>query len=285
MITKLTEDQETLMEVVRDERLEIGLAVGKANENEMRTAIRLWHRCGNRPEPDHVIFFDSPKAGAIAVSILQQHYAQFPEANFGHSPLPEDLHDQVRSLMRSKALPDYIRTAAREAYSTAEYGYHESAKLAFYDFFRQIGVNGLERMEGRFAVAHCCGWWWSLPNIAVVTHRATKLHLDDEKRMHCEKGPAIEFADGWGMHCWHGIHVPKRFITDPTSVTEKDLDEIESREQNNLAALLAVPLPAEKEKETQGLAAIHNAETAVVRLQSFREPFWNTKTSPPNKLS
>ena len=40
-------------------------------------------------------------------------------------------------------------------------------------------------------------------------------------RLHCEDGPAIAYRDGWGLHSWHGVTVPREWIEDKASLTPK----------------------------------------------------------------
>jgi hypothetical protein len=265
MITKLNAEQKALMQTVKDEWIAIGFATGKADEREMEAAVRLLYRCEAAPEPDHVLFFGSPKAGGLAVVLLNQHYQQYPETNFGYSPPPQDLHTQVRDLMAMDRLPRTIRKALTKAYKECRYGQHDTS-LAFYDYFRRLGVAGLESLDGSFAVARCCGWLWTLPNIAVVTHRPIRLNRSDDGHLHCADGLAVEYDDGWGLHMWHGTNVPQHFVSDPSSITAEELHDIEKEQKDRLDTLLEIPLPADEKGEKEKLAEIARHRHVVANL-------------------
>jgi len=45
-----------------------------------------------------------------------------------------------------------------------------------------------------------------------VWERPSKINWDEEKRLHCENGPAIKFRSGKSIHIWHGTEVPRNWI-------------------------------------------------------------------------
>jgi hypothetical protein len=56
-------------------------------------------------------------------------------------------------------------------------------------------------------------WWYE--GLCVVSDRPTVLHLESaggQTRLHCETGPAVAWADGWGVYAWHGTVVPADLI-------------------------------------------------------------------------
>jgi len=54
---------------------------------------------------------------------------------------------------------------------------------------------------------------WVMPyeNICFVSERHTHLSLDD-RRLHCEDGPAIIYPDGFEIYAWRGTGFPKQWI-------------------------------------------------------------------------
>ena len=42
----------------------------------------------------------------------------------------------------------------------------------------------------------------------ILTDRPREIHRDEANRLHAEKGPALLYRDGWGIHAWHGIRIP-----------------------------------------------------------------------------
>jgi hypothetical protein len=58
-------------------------------------------------------------------------------------------------------------------------------------------------------------WWWPTNDFVMVCDRPAELHIEragDSHRLHNDAGPAIRWADGWGIHFWHGTRVPADLI-------------------------------------------------------------------------
>ena len=56
---------------------------------------------------------------------------------------------------------------------------------------------------------------------AIITDRPRTLRRDEEHRLHCEGGPALEYRDGFSIYAWHGTRIPAEWITDRASLTPK----------------------------------------------------------------
>ena len=52
-----------------------------------------------------------------------------------------------------------------------------------------------------------------LPDVCYVSDRPLILNIDDRGLPHCEDGPAIQYADGFSLHAWHGVKFPKQWAT------------------------------------------------------------------------
>lgn len=95
--------------------------------------------------------------------------------------------------------------------SSVCYGAHSACWLSFYDFFNEhFGM--CENIAGLVAVSKTCGWLWTFDELAIITARPILIKLDERKRLHCEKGPAIEYADGLKIYSWHGQQIPGEWI-------------------------------------------------------------------------
>ena len=84
---------------------------------------------------------------------------------------------------------------------------------AWADAHESIGVTGLAASKGLRTVAAQSPWWWPMRDIAILTDRPTVMARDNQGRLHNPTGPAIEYADGFGVHAWHGTRVPADLIT------------------------------------------------------------------------
>ncbi|EFG75269.1 hypothetical protein HMPREF0591_4832 [Mycobacterium parascrofulaceum ATCC BAA-614] len=59
------------------------------------------------------------------------------------------------------------------------------------------------------------GYWWPTRAFIMVCDLPSALHIESaggRNRLHCETGPAVQWADGWGVYSWHGTRVPADLI-------------------------------------------------------------------------
>jgi hypothetical protein len=71
--------------------------------------------------------------------------------------------------------------------------------------------------------ADTAGWWWPFKDFIIVCDVPTVMNLEQvapqgwgSHRLHCDDGPAIAWADGFGLYYWHGRKVPAWAIESPT---------------------------------------------------------------------
>jgi hypothetical protein len=94
-------------------------------------------------------------------------------------------------------------------------GQHTAAFYAYFAAMAAIGVTGLEPVSGRQDVARHAGWWWCYRYFSIITDRPELLERDEQGRLHSDRGMAVRYRDGWGVHAWHGRRVPAWVITGP----------------------------------------------------------------------
>jgi hypothetical protein len=112
--------------------------------------------------------------------------------------------------------------------SDALFGSHESPWISFYDYFQTcFGI--VPTISGLAEVAKECGWVWAYDNLAIVTAKPLAIKFDDRDLLHCENGPAIEYADGTKIFSWHGTTVPAEWIevgvTAQTAITWPNVEQ------------------------------------------------------------
>ena len=100
-------------------------------------------------------------------------------------------------------------------------------------------------------MAATCGWVWPFAGCAIITDRPATIAFDDDKRLHCPTGPAIEYRDGFTVHAWHGVRIPADWISGGldarTAVTWPNVEQRRAAIEilgwpNVLSALDAKPL-------------------------------------------
>jgi len=192
VVDKLSDKDMSLIPTVRDEWINIGLAVGRANRPETEKAINAAYEIAGLKAPKTIEWFDSPLSGYKRIKELDPTY----ENNI----------------------------------SNIVFGQHDADWLSFYDFFSRcesVTIPEIEKLRPAMTIAKNAGWWWPFEDICIVTERPIAVHLDAAKRLHAEECPAVEYADGWGVFCWHGYRIPKKsswIITDKAKMTPDLID-------------------------------------------------------------
>ncbi len=98
------------------------------------------------------------------------------------------------------------------------YGHHDAGWLGQLDAAERIAGDS-ERLVGLVELARSSGWWWPTREAVVLSDRPASLEIDDDGRLHCERGPALVYRDGWSVHAWHGVRVPPWVIERPHLIT------------------------------------------------------------------
>lgn len=99
------------------------------------------------------------------------------------------------------------------------YGSHDAGWLAFYDYWKEIGVLPADHLlTGLTELAQVCGWWYPTRCIAILDHRPSVLQMVDG-RLHCEDGPSIEYPDGLQVWSILGVRVTEQIVMSPDTQT------------------------------------------------------------------
>jgi hypothetical protein len=61
-----------------------------------------------------------------------------------------------------------------------------------------------------------------LDGICFVIPMPTKVNIDEQKRLHSENSPVVEWVDGYKVYAWHGTIVPEQWIMETDSITKED---------------------------------------------------------------
>ena len=67
-----------------------------------------------------------------------------------------------------------------------------------------------------------------------LVRKPIALYRDEQGRLHSTTSKAIEFKDGWGFYCYHGVKVSEKVIMHPEKLTKKDWSQVESTEERRV---------------------------------------------------
>lgn len=57
-----------------------------------------------------------------------------------------------------------------------------------------------------------------------VCKNPVSIKVDSKNRLHCDDGPAVEFADGYALYCWAGLNIDPDLVVNPKSLTIERID-------------------------------------------------------------
>lgn len=116
------------------------------------------------------------------------------------------------------------------------YGSSDAYWLSYYEFMRkEVGVKNIDIIEGLVDLAKCCGWLNVYEDVVVFQDRPEVILFDEQKRLHCQTGPAIRYRDGYSVYAWHGTRIPAEWIEDPLALTATIALKWENLEQRRCA--------------------------------------------------
>ena len=200
-ITELTPEQTADLATTREKWLSIGLSTETIDREAAKVAVSHAYECVGLTPPKVFIFLDSPQQGAIAAALLKG-------SKFGA---------QVRAQVW-----DQVGAQVGDQVGVAFYSQHEAGWLSWASYFHRVcNLPGAEKIEPLARIAANCGWVWFFAGAVIITDRPRILRRDDQNRLHCEDGPALEYRDGFAIHAWHRTRIPAEWVEDRASLTAK----------------------------------------------------------------
>ena len=213
--------------------------------------VRKCYEFADIPWPGIVIRVPSPMVGAFAAPFaaiaISLHRALRKVLSEINSPDSLAVGSAVRSAVDSavdsavysavgSAVYSAVYSAVRSAVGSAVGSAVESAGIepfwhywmggrlwaywpAFIAYFRdvvnlQLDGDTWERSRA-YEDALSASYWWPNRDFVMVCDTPTILHVEaaaGQHHMHCETGPSVAWADGWGLYSWRGTQVPRDLI-------------------------------------------------------------------------
>ena len=95
------------------------------------------------------------------------------------------------------------------------WGQHDASWLAFYDYFRKIGLkNETQKLSGLWEIAKSAGWWVPFSEICLASERPMELHKKGE-RLHRDGGSAVLYPDGFAIWALNGVRISREIAETP----------------------------------------------------------------------
>lgn len=184
-IDSLTPEQEAQLPVYREMALKVGLSTSPINLEDVKAALRTIYTENNKTFPENAV-----------------HYARSPK--------------EATTITKANGVNNKA-----DFFKNVIYGNNDAFWLYFYKYFNDVLSIPLPQINPLIKLAEVSGWCYVDENLVVCIDRPHTIKFDEQKRLHCENGPAIEYPDGYAIYSWHGVNIPNEWISVPGYLTAK----------------------------------------------------------------
>ena len=198
MLTELTQEQEQLIPVVRDEW------INKFYSNSSPTDL------------------DEAKATEFVAWVYGLSNYKAPKVLFADSPLQAQqiANDLAKEVEGTEYKKRYFEPSSA-------IGITNFSWVAFYDYFTRIGVINHDEFN-KYKEYSNLNIYDSimLQDVCIVTRLPISIKstvFRGNKVPHSQDSPAIEFKDGFKMYFWNGTIIPEVWVMNPESLTKQDI--------------------------------------------------------------
>ena len=228
-IDALTPEQEAMIPAWRDKWIAKGLSTSPVDFEAVEAAAMAAYALIGANRPIAMLRVASPYAATIAgaqawlalkgidIVVSDQVGAQVWDhvGALVRDKVWDHVGDKVSDQVRAQ-VSDQVRAQAKEGF----FNYGSNGPLwASYcsrvTFFRDV-CGWQDPILEKFAIAERlteAGWTWWNSSVFVASDRPLFIHRDADGQLHSETGHAIEYRDGWGFSCWHGVRIPDEWLT------------------------------------------------------------------------
>jgi hypothetical protein len=207
-IEALTKQQEKKLVAWREEWWALGVSTDPVDQGRAEAALTEMYAVIGKPRP-RFVWCDSP-AGCILSRRRESGKAGKPDTS-----------------------------------GCFHWGGHEAYWVAFYRFCEAVvGVQYTKESSAQLRLheelVRSCGWVYPHDGVCFVSRRPTEIHWTDhvehkDRRIHCETGPAVAYADDWQVYALHGVTVPEWLVETPAEEIDvqrlKEIENVEVRRE------------------------------------------------------
>ena len=224
MIKELTKEQEILLKDWHDKWLNIGLSCDPTDEKTASEAIKKAYVLIGKKEPQ-IVFCDSPLSCNVMIHLLSKEKDSLWNSLRGsfRDSLGDWLWNSLRGSLED-SLEDSLRGSLGGSLGeiniqhTYLWGQMDAYWISYYLFCQEIGVvykkEEIEKLNIMADLCKSCGWWYPYEGMCFVSRRPKSISMED-KVLHCDGGPSVEFHDGFKIHSLNGIRVPEWVAVTP----------------------------------------------------------------------
>ena len=226
-ITSITAAQRAQFPAFVEKRIAQGLSTAPADRALVESGIARCYALAKLPAPKTIVWVKSPLVAAFSAPIAA---AVIRLARDGL--LQSDDKSAVRSVRSAvgSAVGSAVDSAVR---SWWWYSYFGGRWWAGYEAYIRALIDVCEwdaPQSARDAIdaygdAQSAGWWFPFEDFAIVCDAPTKLALDEQGRLHCDDGPAIQWGNEYALWFVNGTHVTQRIVEQSAELTAAEVSD------------------------------------------------------------
>ncbi len=247
MIKSLTKQQEEKLSIYAQKWLKIGLSTDPCNVPQTEKCINQAYKNVGLEPPKKYKLFDSPLSCAEYQVEFDLFNLSDPLKFKITSPVWGKIHYQVHHQVDDQVwdyIYDQVEFCIRVQVSTyfpsrfpvwhqvrnqvrdqvnkqvghpvftqvwdQEHGNYQAPWWGYYEFcLKELKLDCVKPLIPLINLAKYCGWWAPYKDICLIQHRPKEIHLDQEKQLHKEGGPALSYRDGFSLWNLNGVKVPQ----------------------------------------------------------------------------
>ena len=242
MITKLTPDQIARFPEFIEKWTRIGLSTEPADRPKAEAGIIAAYASASLPPP-RIVWCGSPLSQGMTRAIVM-------DKKVGAS-VRDSVRDSVVDSVRASVVAS-VGASVRDSVGASVwasvrdsvgdsvwasvwasvvdsvwdsgYGQHDANWIGFYNFFRIVTHLESEtaKLTGLQSVAESAGWYLPHAELCWISERHNRLNRNQQGRLHCDGGPAVEYPDGWKIFALNGVRVSEHFAVTPAEKIQLD---------------------------------------------------------------
>ena len=139
------------------------------------------------------------------------------------------------------------------------WGQHEQYWVGFYRFMELTLKIAYDPEKSTHLgwwqdITESANWWSPYEGFCFVSERPIRCAIDEQRRLHHESLPAMEFKDGWKIYSYHGTKVPALVIESPETIT---IEQIKSEDNAEVRRCMVERMGWQKFVALSELKTIH----------------------------
>lgn len=137
--------------------------------------------------------------------------------------IQDAVEESVRTRVQESVCADLqysVAEAVGEVVWESMLAYYRERLLAFYHFLHEVfepnsflHLARFNELVSGYSLRRTKAW---------LVRKPTRLHRDEQGRLHDAKGRCVDHRDGWGFYAWHGVRVSEKLILQPECLTKEE---------------------------------------------------------------